>query len=502
MHNRIFTKTIALLSLILKGFQMSLLLYELVKSMTTSEKVYFKRNAKTHAGKTDKNYLKIYKVFEKAKKYDRDILSKHFKGTTIEKYLSSEVNYLKEKILISLFNFNLNKTKRNQIQKGILLVESLAEKGFQKEALKKLKTIKNTALRQEEYTWVLRLIELEEILIFKEGTIGFKNILDQLQQQRTEAIDIIQNLNKYHILREEVRELQFSHHLIKNDYKSLSEIHNNPLIASEDKCMSIKAKEHWFYIHVLISYLQRNFKAGLDISSQYLQFINNNIHLFDDNKILPSLSNYIFHAALNSNRQHFDKGLNILAELSRKKEVSASYVKYIICTRNLEYAYYANDIKLTKKHFDLSTELIDNYLDQYEEPQIQYIMLCIVRAAVVLKEFDKAIYYSNLWHQRGIITYRVAQAKLFSIIIHFELNYIELLKSEIILLKKLEKKFLREKFLLNCFYTFINSITKYPKQKDTAITKLQNSLKSISDKDEDYFVFISFDYYQWSLTIS
>ena len=69
---------------------------------------------------------------------------------------------------------------------------------------------KKTAFRQEAFTWVLRLIELEKILIFKEGTIGYKAISEQLHQQRGEAISIIQNLDNYHILRQETRELQFS----------------------------------------------------------------------------------------------------------------------------------------------------------------------------------------------------------------------------------------------------------------------------------------------------
>ena len=67
----------------------------------------------------------------------------------------------------------MNKSKRNEIQKGILIVESLATKGFQKEALKKLKSIKKNVIEQEELTWILRIIELEEIVLFKEGIIGY-----------------------------------------------------------------------------------------------------------------------------------------------------------------------------------------------------------------------------------------------------------------------------------------------------------------------------------------
>lgn len=44
---------------------MSDFLYKLVSSLTTSEKVYFKRSSKIHAGKVGKNYLKIYEVIEK-----------------------------------------------------------------------------------------------------------------------------------------------------------------------------------------------------------------------------------------------------------------------------------------------------------------------------------------------------------------------------------------------------------------------------------------------------
>ena len=480
---------------------MSIILFELVKSMTLSEKGYFKRIAKIHAGKDNKNYLRIYKVIEKSKKFDKNTLSNHFKGTTIEKYLSSEVNYLKEKILISLFNFNMNKTKRNQIQRGILIVESLATKGFQKEALKKLKAIKKIALKQEEFTWILRLIELEEILMFKEGILGYRAKLEELDQKRSETINIIQNLNKFHILRQEIRELQFKEHLFGKDNENLKSICNNPLIASDKNCMSIKAKEHWFYIHVLISYLKWDFKAGLKISSQYVDFMHQNLHLFDHTKTLPALSNYIFHAALTNDKNHFERGKKKLLMLSGIKGISIQYIKYILYNRSLEYAYYADDKRMTEEYLALSINLINKYSKQYEESQIQNLFMVIVRASIVLKQYDKGAYYYNLWHQRGILSYRDVQAKLFSIIIYFELGYLDLVRSEIILLKKLEKKYAREKMLIRTFYKFMNSVLKYPEQRNTLILFFQKDLWSISKNQKDYFIFYSFDYYQWSTSL-
>jgi len=109
---------------------MGQLSYDLIKCMTTSEKVYFKRSSKTHANSTDKNYLKIYEALDKQKTYNKKTLIGLFAGTSISKYLSSEINFLNEKILLSLFYFNLNKSKRNKIQKGILIAEVLTSKGF------------------------------------------------------------------------------------------------------------------------------------------------------------------------------------------------------------------------------------------------------------------------------------------------------------------------------------------------------------------------------------
>ena len=478
---------------------MSLLLYDLVKSMTISEKVYFRRISKTHASNENKNYLKIYNVIEKAKNYHETTLSDHFKGTSIEKYLSSEVNYLKEKILICLFNFSMNKTKRNQIQKGIILVESLASKGFQKDALKKLKFIKKKAIRQEEFTWILRLIELEEILIFKEGILGYRENLEELNKQRSEVINIIQNLNHYHILRQEIRELQFSKKLVLGEMLDIKDVYSNPLIEDSSNCLSLKAKEHWYYIHVLLSYLNREFRSGLKLSSEYVEFIYQNKHMFDKNRILPALSNYIFHAALNSDRVHFERGENLLNELSTKKGIANSYVLYILYTRKLELAYYSNDISLTEEFLELSIELINNHLDKYEGSQVQYLLMLIVRACILLDQPEKGIHYSNFWYQNGILPYRKVQARLFSIIIHLKLNYSQLLKSEILLLKKLEKDNVRDKMLIQSFFKFIQSILKQASNYEEDLEVFQKSLETISKQNKEYFTFISFDFHKWSL---
>lgn len=480
---------------------MSKFLYELINGLSISEKVYFKRNTKIHNDKNGKNYLKIYNAIDQLKRYEEGVLADLFKGTNIEKYLSSEVNYLKDKILLSLFNFNLNRSKRSQIQKGILIVEVLLDKGFRKEALKKLKFIKKSAMKQEEFTWILRLIELEETILFREGIIGYKDKLEHLRDQRNKVTKTIQNLNDYRILREGVREFQFSEHLDVSAVSAFKDLCNNSLVKKKSSCTSIKAEEHWYYIQVLINYLKRDFKAGLTISSNYVQFMYQNLHLFDLNKIMPVLSNYIYHAALTKDRMHFESGKKLLLKLSSNKEVPQSYLSYILYTRSLEFAYYRNDLQLMNEYLILTIDLLEHQIHELEESQIQYLFMVIVRSAVVLQEKKKGTYFINQWLQRGVLPYRKVQARLFSIMIHFELNYLELVQSEIIILKKLAKKNPRERLLINTFYSFLNSLLNSPHRRDALVLKFQKELQSISINIEGYFDLISFDYYKWSLTL-
>lgn len=482
---------------------MSKFLYELINGLTTSEKIYFKRSASTHAKKDNKNYLKVYDTFEQLDNPDDEVLSGLFKGTAIDKYRQSEFNYLTERLLLSLFNFDLNGSKRNQIQKGILLAEVLTKRGFRKQALKKLTAIKKNAVKYEELTMLLRIIELEEITLFKEGVIGYKDKLQELKEQRTLVTAKIQNLNDYHILREEIREAQFTGALNINDFKPFEEICNNPLVQSNEHCMTIKAKEHWYYTQVLMNYLKWDFHAGLDLSYNYVMFLLQNTHLFSTSRMLPVISNFIYHAALTKNRSSFDLGQNLLLEIADKDNISVPYLRYIQYTRSLEFAYYYGyDLALMEEYLPLTADLLTENEEKFEESQVQYLYMVVVRANIVLGQFKKGSLLINRWMQTGVLPYRKVQARLFLLIIHFELGYFDLLQSEILPLKKLEKTHLRDQLLISAFYSFFNTLIAHPNRKDQLIETLQETLKSISVENSGYFDFIAFDYYKWSLGLT
>ncbi len=259
---------------------MSQFLFDFVHSLSMREKAYFKRYVNIHASDPNKNYLKIYDAIEGMKSFKKDDLKNHFEGTPIAKYLSSEISYLKNKILASLINFHSNNSSRNKVQKGILSIEVLMAKGFRKEAMKKLNFFKKIAYQQEEFSFILKLIELEEDILFKEGIFGFQDVLKKLKEERNLITAAIQNLNDLRILREEVRELQFTERFITDEFRSHEDFYKNPILESENLCLSIKAKSHWYYVHALKYFVLRDYKSALNISKKYILFLEENQNLF------------------------------------------------------------------------------------------------------------------------------------------------------------------------------------------------------------------------------
>jgi hypothetical protein len=75
-------------------------LHDLIKSLTKSEKRFFKLHSALQSG--DKNYLRIFDAIDKQKVYDEEALKKQFAKETFIKHLPSEKNHLYKLILKAL----------------------------------------------------------------------------------------------------------------------------------------------------------------------------------------------------------------------------------------------------------------------------------------------------------------------------------------------------------------------------------------------------------------
>ena len=343
-------------------------LFSLIKSLTKSEKRFFKLNSSLQTG--DKNYLKIFDFIEKQKKYDEDALKDHFKKETFIKHLPSEKNHLYKLLLKSLRSYYSERTISSQLKQEIKNVEILYKKALYKECNKFVTRAKEIAKKYEKFYYWFELINWEKKLLEEAYESGeFGTDLDKLIEEETEVIEKLRNLAEYHILYSKINYIFRSGGFTRNEKERevVAQIADYHLIKGKNTALSTRATTICYYIKGLCAASIRDYEDALinfkkaktvmesnplikdDLQTRYIQTLSFLMHCYIDsynfvraeevigqlkalhnNKIYSSLDSrvrlftsiYVGQMQLYNRQGNFKrttKELNILKERSTKK---------------------------------------------------------------------------------------------------------------------------------------------------------------------------------------
>ncbi len=476
---------------------MSGFVHRFVKSMTMRERAYFRRFSKMYGQEDGKNYLLLFDKFLEQEQYDADSLKENFKNHSILKNWSSEINYLQGQILKSLTNYHLDSSKGMKLQKSILFVELLIERGFQKQGLKVLNKAKKIANQVEDFSTILKLIQLEEEILFKVGITGFTKQLSALQKERKAITHKIENLNQLRLLREQIRELQFSdmENLSKEDHHYYFQ---NDLIKEKNNAFSVKAMGHWLYIKSMQSYLLKDVKESQKTNLKTIQLMEANELIFKKSKLLIGISNYLYCSAKIGDEKGFEKMLEKLKCMESDPKLDKLHISFIRLARTLDLYHVTNDLKGTKKLIEEAVPLLKNERDRMGETQRNYLSILTLRGCFVLKEFEKGIEVLNDLMKSGIMDYLLIPSRFFLLMIYFELGWKEMISSEVMSAAKIFNRHKIQNDLTKTFLRFFKSGLKTPHRMNYHFEKLISKLEELKSGSNFYNEFLFFDYSEWA----
>lgn len=476
---------------------MSQLVHDLIRSLSAREKAWFKRYSGLSGGGDAKNYLRLYEALVQQRVYDPEALQARFAGESLGRHLHSELNYLMEQVLKSLLNFHMERTHYRQLIKMSLYVDMLIEKGFRKQGLKILHKAKKLAYYNEEFSVILKLIQQEEEILFREGVLNFTEKLRQLKEERQIVTDKIQNVNELRLLREQTRELQFTDSYV-TDVSKYPHIFDNPLMRSEASALSIRAKEHWYYIQEIRYYLTRRYREGQAAQREFLAFMEGHRHFFKSHKMLSVLSNFLLVAAILCDREALQEGLDRLDALAASDQhLDRVYIGYIRYGRLLEYYYNTRDKEATdaiKAEFALF--LRTSYGDLMEA-QANYSLFLIVRAHIDTGDYEGAVDWLNFWSQGPSLEYTLVHRRLFTLIAYHALGWNELLEAALDTTYKNLKSHRKYNKLSKAFLSYFRNCLRNPTRKTAWLQQLHNRLSAIRPLPEENKEFEYFDFLIW-----
>jgi len=484
-------------------------LFQLVKSLSKSEKRFFKLTSSLQSG--DKNYLKIFDVIDKQEDYDEEAIKKMFKGEVFIKHFPSEKNHLYKLILKSLRSYHSDNSISSILKQEIKNIEILYKKALYKECNKFLARAKKLAIEHEKFYYLFELLNWEKILLeeaYEEGE--FTKDLDVLIKEEKEVIERLRNLAAYHILYSKINYVFRSGGYVRNEQglQVVEEISNHPLIQGRNTALSKRAATICYYIQgfCALAKLDRrnciakftkvkdtfdeNPKIRKDLPKRYVRTLSNLVLCFIDMK-------------------KYDEAKNLLDEM-----------KIIIETKGFQstdiklMAFKSTSLAEMKMYgrlgeFDKAIEQIqpiiselDGYSEKINKEQEILFYYNIAYIFFGSGEYNKALFWINKVLNDNESSLRqdiYSYARLFNLIIHYELGNFDLLeyiiKSTSRYLNKRNRAYDVENLIMNGVKKLSKAYDDDQRQK--YYIQMKKDLKAVLKGDQQKIVLEYFDFNSW-----
>lgn len=409
-------------------------LFKLIKSLSKSEKRFFKLSSSLQSG--DKNYLRIFDFIEAQDSYDEEGLKKHFKNETFVRHLPSEKNHLYKLILKSLRSYYAEQSINSVLKQEIKNIEILYNKALYRECEKFLVRAKEIAEKYEKFYYWFELISWEKKLLesaYESGEFG--RDLDQLVAEEEKVISRLRNLAEYQIIYSKINLIFRSGGFTRNEKERqlVADIADYHLIKGKNTALSTKAASICYYIKGLCAATNRNYEESF-------QFFNRTKEILDSNPYIKvdASQRYVM-TLIHLLRCHIDNADYVQAKdlISEIRDLPSKkgFGSMDIDVRIFGNTYYLELVLLHKLgDFQKSVDLIPVIEKKHHEYGEK-----LSKESELLLTYNKAYSYFGIGDYKKALAYLnevlndneqnlrqdvYSFARLFNLVIHFELeNY-------------------------------------------------------------------------------
>lgn len=485
-------------------------LFDLIHSLTKSEKRYFKLMSSRHAIGGENNYIVLFDAVEKQTVYDEDKLFKTFKGEAFLNRFSITKKRLYDHILSSLDAFHSINSTEAQLYKMLHSYEILFEKSLYDQSRRILRSAEKLAVKHEMHEVLLLIAKKERKLIETEGNeLISKDRIDELSSKLNQSISQISELDNVWKIKSQLFILLSKKGIARNleeiqVYNSIcASILNNSQLSSTSS-----TEVQYLLFHTLSAYYYAI--GDMEKSLEQLQL---NLFLFEKstinieaNKQVSVFTNAIYVA----DRLGFHKeSLKYLAQLKKfansiepnedlaiKLFSSISSIEFSLCIRKGDF--------LSAQKIAEKVELqLTQFGDKVTPLRKAFLEFKMAVTAFGSQDYSKALYWVNQILNNAELDKTediVGFTQLLDLLIHIELNHDKLLPYS---LKNTLRFFKTRNRLYNFEKMFLQFIGKLIKCEDrfeieSIWEELYNDLATITDNTFESIVLEYFDFKSWA----
>ena len=484
-------------------------LHELIRSLSPSEKRYFKLQSSLQAG--DKAYTNLFDAISSQEKFDEEELKKKLKKDAVLGYLPKAKHKLYRLILKTLRNFHADTSVSVEIKNNLLDLEILSRKGLFKQCKKLISSVKKTIYNYEKYELLPYTLMWETSVLNKSSDFEKQ---DKIAKEAKANLELLENINDYSRINSRLGLLGQKTGLARstNDLKEIEQLIKDPLMANWSNARSLRAKQSFCAIYAFYYFLKRDMPNTLI-------HIKKRVQLYESSpaELHKSSSHYISAVAnLMATQYHlfeeqYTKQIynDFVSTLQKIKTIKpGSKYEEIMIFRAASSAELSMHIKTGNFEQGLLTvSRVEAGIIKYKSDLNEYNLLIIYWGIIVV--YFGAQKYRDALRTLNILLNQDEQrfgqdiycfAKLFNLIIHLELgneSFINsTLKSTYHYFSKRKRLYKFEKIVLT-FLKKISSASGDKREMLSAYKELRTELIELLKDPYERSVFQNFDLILW-----
>lgn len=485
-------------------------LHDLIKSLTKSEKRFFKLHSSLQSG--DKNYLKIFDAMDRQKVYDEEALKKLFARETFIKHFPSEKNHLYKLILKALRAYHAESSISGILKQEIKNIEILYRKALYAECNKLLHRAKRIAKENERFYYWFELLSWEKMLLEEAYESGvFTKDLDALIEEERDVIEKLRNLAAYHILYSKINYVFRSGGYVRTEeeHAMVEEIAEHPLIKGKNTALSRRAATICYYTQGFCHWAKRDWKTSLTKFMRVKEILDEHPQIMGDlpKRYIRTL-NYIINAQIEL--QDFDAArdnITLMRSLLDTNGFSGLNIELQVFN-----ASYLCELRLLDRMGEHASalELVEPILKgleehaprQHKEYELEfYYVLALVHFGS--GEMNKALFWINKLLNDNEPTLRqdiFTYARLFNLVIHYELGNYDLLEYIVRSTQRFLSKKQRAHQVEVCMIDHIKKLARAgdPAVKRNLFLSLTGQLEELFKDPNESLVLKYFDVLAWA----
>lgn len=491
-------------------------LFYLIKSLSPSEKRYFKLFSAGRSSKGIQTYMLIFEEMDKMDEYDEKLLLARLNDEKLTKQFPVMKNYLYRLLMKSLRNFHAEQSVDFQIKELLLNVELLSDRGMAAQALKQLSKAERLAREYERYIYLTEIgaIRIGLNIRLGKGKLGeVETDILKIFSETKANFDRYQRTEQYRILSLRLLLLNRQEAVIRGDQtrRKYADLIAEDELSGEAPEFSKKALLFYYQSHFIYQVANGDLEQSFHFGSLMVELMETNAWMIAErpDNYIAALQNLVVTAGyaepiavvqellekLRTTQKRFPKA-KFSPGVIRNLPMVSVHLELETYTQRGEYEQASRKLSEARKIVEAS----DPNMTINEGFLRMGIFLQFIYIYLHQKRLEDALYYCEEILSSEILSeeYEVhLNARILRVVILFEMQAEGRLESATMslyrFLKRKERLYDSEKAL----FEFIRRSSRKPQSLPEEMQILKAELIRIKDKEGRYSSMVGFNLIAW-----